>query len=176
MAESLRESEPENWYRGVHEAGHAVVIWALRGVVTLIEVRQTHFEGLDAAARAIVAKAGVAAERLFENPAIDGCGDDDRKFTDAIDEIRRTEGEDTAHQLSMRAVDESAQIVAEQRAAIEALADPIGKLIRGSRTQGTTTLNASQAENIARPKWSGPLPKALLLEEEAAGQDPPPSP
>ena len=49
----------------------------------------------------------MVAEETFENPDIRGYQDDDRKFTEAINEIRSAEGEDAAHMVSMHAADEA---------------------------------------------------------------------
>jgi hypothetical protein len=89
------EAEPDNWYRGIHEGGYAAAaIWALGvSTVTRIEAPRTHFDELNARERAIVAEAGVVAEEMFENSDIGGCQDDNRRFTEAIDEIRQAEGE-----------------------------------------------------------------------------------
>lgn len=73
LPEPYTGSEPTNWYRGVHEGGHAVAVWALGGTVTSIVVRRTFAEGIAPKAVAIVAKAGATAERALGNPDVRGC-------------------------------------------------------------------------------------------------------
>lgn len=164
MAESLRDTEPANWYRGVHEGGHGVAIWKLDATVTKIEARRTHFDDLSPRQRAVVAKAGVAAEELFENRDIRGCQDDERRFNEAINETRATEGEGAAHQAFMDATDQVRRIVRDQRAAIEAMADPIAELVHGPSVNGIAALSGPEAETIVRPHWAGPLPRALAID------------
>ena len=43
----MDSAEPDNWYRGIHEGGHAVTIWALGGTVKRIEAGATHHDGLN---------------------------------------------------------------------------------------------------------------------------------
>lgn len=75
-------------------------------------------ETLGATERAIVAKAGAAAEHLFGNPDIRGCQDDERQFEEAIHEICETEGTGAAQQSADDAIVRAKQIVCDQRSAI----------------------------------------------------------
>ena len=171
MCDDLLEHEPNNWWRGVHEAGHAIAAWSLGGAVSHIEARRTHCNSLTPASRVVVACAGEIAEQLLGNADIRGCGSDVDHRRDAVEQLRRVDGEAEATRVDGTAETRATELVQQQIDALTALACRIGNLIHGSAALGNNQLSGADAAEIARGCWSGDLPAPLVAPRRGvAGQ------